>query len=121
MDEILAIKTEEAARAVFDQHVADLRPHFESDERAVDVARMNIGWCFGEGMDSDTKAMWRIACGAYHPVFGEMREWIAPEDAYEAGLRFSKLQGTSEERSQQIRRGFTLPTAWDRLSRDDDE
>lgn len=49
------------------------------------VARSNIGWCFGEGMDRDRIAMWHAVTGAAHPLFGVMD--VTPDGAYRAGLK----------------------------------
>ena len=34
------------------------------------VAKANIGWCFGEGMEAEKRAMWIKVCDASHPIFG---------------------------------------------------
>lgn len=48
------------------------------------VARVNIGWLFGEGMDGDRIAMWHTITGAAHPVFGTTLP--TPDEALAAGM-----------------------------------
>ena len=52
------------------------------------IARRNIGWCFGEGMEPSRITMWSNVCQAYHPVFGTSTP--TPKEAYEAGLALGK-------------------------------
>ncbi len=54
------------------------------------VAKQNIGWCFGEGMDPSMITMWSNVCQAYHPIFGTHTP--TPKEAYEAGLSLGKKQ-----------------------------
>lgn len=84
---------------------------------AEDIARQNIGWCFGEGMDLETRRMWRTACGAYHPALGTMDREFSFEELLKAGMDVAK-KGAAE-----VRKRFyhTIPTAWERLRRDDDD
>ncbi len=53
------------------------------------VAKVNIGWCFGEGMSPRRVEMWSKVCGAYHPVFGTTTN-IDPKEAFEAGIKVAR-------------------------------
>ena len=52
------------------------------------VAKSNIGWCFGEGMDDKMIEMWNKVTGASHPVFGSMTP--TPEEAFQAGMKLGE-------------------------------
>jgi len=52
------------------------------------VAKSNIGWCFGEGMDSKMIKMWNKVTGAAHPIFGAMTP--TPEEAFKAGMKLAR-------------------------------
>jgi len=52
------------------------------------VAKSNIGWCFGEGMDDKMIEMWNKVTGASHPVFGSMTP--TPEEAFQAGMKMGE-------------------------------
>lgn len=60
---------------------------------ADEVARSNIGWCFGEGMAAARRAMWREVCDAAHPVFGAMETSPTPEEALQAGIEMARAEG----------------------------
>jgi hypothetical protein len=59
----------------------------EGSENLTDeqVAKSNIGWCFGEGMSSKKIEMWNKVTGAVHPIFGTMIP--TPEEAVKAGMK----------------------------------
>jgi hypothetical protein len=70
---VLAIETLDEARAFYGEYFAYLRAKGYCDERAVTIARSNIGWCFGEGMTEVQVRMWHEVCGAEHPIFRDGR------------------------------------------------
>lgn len=96
---VLAVDDEEDARWYYAGYVAYLKrlPAERKSGRYIEeqVARMNIGWCFGEGMTDERIAMWRRVCGAYHPIFGAMEPGTRPsaEQAYDAGWRLAQMKG----------------------------
>lgn len=61
------------------------------------VAKSNIGWCFGEGMAPKEIAMWRKVCGASHPIFGSMTPLPSSEDAINAGLKAGQELRANQE------------------------
>ena len=90
---VFAVKTEEAAKKFFDSEMAGIQAQIDAGTwkcrcSAVEAARSNIGWCFGEGMSDDRIAMWVRACKASHPVFGTARP--SPQEAFEAGNRVGR-------------------------------
>ncbi len=87
IDEVLAIDSPLEARRFFEEYVAILeRARASLDRSAEEIARQNIGWCFGEGMPKERRAIWREACGAFHPNLGAMIEDMEPEAVLAAGL-----------------------------------
>lgn len=72
ISECLSIDNERDAKAFFKnqkayvQHQIDERT-WESKNNAEEATRMNIGFCFGEGMAPERIAMWKKATGAAHP------------------------------------------------------
>lgn len=58
---------------------------WQSQATAEQAAKANIGWCFGEGMNSKRIEMWNRVCGADHPVFG-LNLNVSPEEAIQAGI-----------------------------------
>jgi len=48
-----------------------------------EVIKLDIGWCFGEGMSPEMVQMWVEVCGARHPMFGQTLP--SPIDAIEMG------------------------------------
>jgi hypothetical protein len=81
---VLAIEEEADARRFFDGHVAWLEAQPERTLPALDMARANVGWCFGEGMTPEHVAMWHRLTGSAHPVFGTSKP--TPEQAFAAGM-----------------------------------
>lgn len=84
---VLRIDNPETAKAFFDEYVAWIPTHF-TDERvtksptgALDAARSNIGWCYGEGMKSERVAMWRQVTGSEHPI-GKIDQ-MTPEQIFD--------------------------------------
>ena len=116
--EVLNIHDVTAATAFFHEYVGQLRrmPDISATD-AEELARQNIGWCFGEGMSLETRRMWRTACGAYHPVLGTMDRQLTTEELFKAGMDVAK-RGVAA-----VRKRFypMIPTSWERLSRDDDD
>jgi hypothetical protein len=55
---------------------------------AIKIARSNIGWCFGEGMDKEKIAMWIKATQSSHPVFGTRIP--TSDQAFNAGKKIGK-------------------------------
>jgi len=85
--EVLAIDTPEKAKSFFEAHCAELAELFcETPKDATTAARCNIGWCFGEGMTKERRAMWREVCDAVHPFLGAMVEDLTAEEAIRAGI-----------------------------------
>ena len=72
---VLAIDNEDDAAKFYAGHVAHIqrtidKGEWNSSSTAEEGAKSNIGWCFGEGMSDERRAMWVKVCGASHPVFG---------------------------------------------------
>lgn len=88
---VMAIASDQDARLFYDGYLRylDLLPAEKRSQRYTpeEVAKGNIGWCFGEGMAPERIAMWVKACGAAHPVFGTFDPPPTPEEAFAAGLR----------------------------------
>lgn len=84
---VLGIDNADEARRFFDGYVAwmEALPEDQRDPKrtATDVARINIGWVFGEGMPEERQQMWADAVNATHPVFGAGMP--TPEGAFLAG------------------------------------
>lgn len=93
INRVLSIDNATAAGAFFAEEVANARQEAAarpdlveaarafSDADPETIVRCNIGFCFGEGMSKERRAMWREVCGASHPWFGDMVEDISPEEA----------------------------------------
>lgn len=62
----------------------------DSKHTPEEVAKSNIGWCFGEGMPQERIVMWRRVCGASHPVFGSMAIPPSPREAFQAGQKMAR-------------------------------
>lgn len=94
MGAIFAIDNPEDALCFYESYIAwmETLPAEDRSEQytTAQVARSNIGWCFGEGMDSDRIAMWNTVTGAAHPVFGTMTP--TPQEAFAAGLELGEQQ-----------------------------
>lgn len=88
---VLAIDDPETARDFYRGYLSYLinLPDAVPDRNVADIAKANIGWCFGEGMTDERRAMWREACGATHPVFGAMVTRPSPEDASACSVAFA--------------------------------
>lgn len=67
---ILDIDNIEDAVAFYEGYLEHMKGRSISGQTPESAARLNIGWCFGEGMDPTRIEMWVKACGASHPVFG---------------------------------------------------
>jgi hypothetical protein len=82
---VLAVEDEADARRFFDGYVAWLEAQPDRALPALDVARANVGWCFGEGMSPERVAMWHRLTGSAHPMFGTSMP--TPEQAFAAGMK----------------------------------
>jgi hypothetical protein len=88
---VLAVEDEADARRFFDGYVAWLEAQPDCTLPALDVARANVGWCFGEGMAPELVAMWHRLTGSAHPVFGTGKP--SPEQALAAGMNAARKRG----------------------------
>ena len=79
----MKIEDEETSKAFYEGCVEFYMDLGNSETYAEEVARSNIGWCFGEGMKPELIALWSKICGAAHPVFGTMTP--TSEEAFQAG------------------------------------
>ena len=66
---VLAIDNEDDAAEFYAGHVAHIqrtidKGEWNSSSTAEEGAKSNIGWCFGEGMSDERRAMWVKVCGA---------------------------------------------------------
>ena len=91
INEIMAIDNENDARTFFADYCAWLTTSpttkpYKSEE----VARANIGWCFGEGMKLERRNMWINVCAASHPVFGQTVPTF--DEALKAGMDWAKAK-----------------------------
>src|SRR4051812_10595757 len=88
---VLKIKNETDARDFFDGYMDHLKI-VESSDRALSIARSNIGWCFGEGMSPDKITMWRRVCEAAHPALRFSPEGNPPsaDECLQAGMELVK-------------------------------
>lgn len=87
---VLAIDNEQDAKSFYDWQVQWVQGQIDngtwkSDTTAEQAAKMNIGWCYGEGMSPDRVQMWVKVCDASHPIFGITTP--TAEQAFEAGRR----------------------------------
>lgn len=65
---VMEIDTDDDARLFYD---GSLSYYAENGaDNPAQVARANIGWCFGEGMAGERQRMWQRVCSAAHPIFG---------------------------------------------------
>ena len=87
VDAVMGIHDEETARAFYEGYVA-YEAHIPSRHTPEELVRSNIGWCFGEGMEPQDKAMWIRVCGASHPVFGQAD--VTFKEAFARGIRMGK-------------------------------
>lgn len=86
IDATMSIRDPEDAAAFYVGMVEYLNEQPDLDPRGAEyVAKANIGWCFGEGMYPELKAMWNDVTGATHPVF-DMSSPSATE-AFAAGMK----------------------------------
>jgi hypothetical protein len=93
---VLAVSNESDAKTLFDGEVSVIQGEIDAGrwahpQDAITAARMNIGWCFGEGMSQERCAMWNRVCGASHPIFGSQKP--TPEQAVAAGFAEAKRSG----------------------------
>lgn len=90
IEQVLAVESIEKARRFLDETVSDLRARGSTDPEA--DARANIGWCFGEGMRDERRAMWREHFGIVHPWLGPMVERPSPEEILRIGMEMGERQ-----------------------------
>jgi hypothetical protein len=90
---IMAIHDLDSAREFRDSYIKSIEddPRKQPGYTPQQLADANIGWCFGEGMSEEDRAMWR-SFGASHPVFGSMKENPTPEQALEAGMKAAQKE-----------------------------
>jgi hypothetical protein len=85
---VLSIGNKEEAAEFYQDLLQYISRQKELSDTPENIAKANIGWCFGEGMSEDRRAIWREVCGAAHPIFGSMKNMeVSPEEAFEAGRR----------------------------------
>ncbi len=89
---VLAISNEADAKLFYDGYLEWMTDHLEADSQYTpeQVAKANVGWCFGEGMAKDKVKMWRDVCDASHSVFGSMETPVTPEEAVAQGIKMGK-------------------------------
>lgn len=78
----------------FDRYVALLK-HQGNTANAEGMAKANIGWCFGYGMDEQRMKLWNSITGATHPVFGVTKP--TPEEAMQAGMKLGEQLRAKKE------------------------
>lgn len=86
---VFSVDNEKDAKEFYDGYVEYLKvelakkpdPHGMTAEQ---IARGNVGWCFGEGMQQKKVAMWS-KIGASHPVFGVSVP--TPTEAVDMGVK----------------------------------
>lgn len=88
MGAILAIDNEADAQEFYQTYVDWLEIQRDRTIPAQSVADAHIGWCFGEGMAEDRKAMWCKCTTASHPIFGRSKP--SPENALAAGIKHAQ-------------------------------
>lgn len=95
---VLAIRAADEARRFFLGYVTWLTKQERTERRSPEeIARANIGWCFGEGMHPRRIAMWVRASGATHPIFGARIP--TPKQAFQMGMQWGR------KRRQEAREG----------------
>src|SRR3990172_8666847 len=68
---VFSIKNEGDAKKFYRGYVEWLKDRHKTGDPAPEVvAKANVCWVFGEGMERSLIQMWIKACGAAHPVFG---------------------------------------------------
>ena len=90
MDAVFRIRNPEDAARFYRGYVEYLKTKVDLDPggSAEQIAKSNIGFCFGEGMPSKLIAMWIKVCGATHPVFGTTLP--TPEEAFRLGQKMGE-------------------------------
>ena len=87
---VFSIYTKEDALSFYEGYVKYLEKFPENKDKAGQIARSNIGWCFGEGMKPDLIRMWSEVCNASHPIFG--RVMPTAEEAFSLGAKQDSLK-----------------------------
>lgn len=82
---VMAIDNEADAQEFYQSYVEWLDQQPDRTQPARFVADANIGWCFGEGMSEERKAMWCKCTTATHPFFGRVNP--SPQEALDAGMK----------------------------------
>jgi hypothetical protein len=85
---VMAVTDEANAAKFYEGYLAYLEARPDREQPAEEVAKSNIGWCFGEGMKPEHRTMWQNVCNAEHPVFGARTP--TPEEAFDAGVAAGK-------------------------------
>ena len=83
VDAVLSVSSPKDATEFYEGYLEYLQVLGKSRGRAEEIAKSNIGWCFGEGMAPDRVEMWVETCQAYHPIFGSTIP--TAEEAYKTG------------------------------------
>lgn len=86
---VMKIDNDAEARLFFDGYLEWMREHIENkslDPR--EVCRLNVGWCFGEGMATDRVQMWQRVADAAHPMLTYDADGNGPgaREALRAGM-----------------------------------
>jgi hypothetical protein len=67
------------------EYLNDLPEEDKSNDYTMEqIAKANIGWCFGEGMAQNRIQMWNEVTLATHPFFGTITP--TPHEAFKAGV-----------------------------------
>ena len=97
---VMQITGSSLARRFYSGYLQWLRGRQDREATPEETARMNIGWCFGEGMSVEQQRMWNQVTGAEHPVFGmALASDKQPhfEDILEAGKRMGAAGDLMEQ------------------------
>ena len=92
MSAIKSIGNYEDAREFYEGYATWNEAHKPSPDypySGEEIAKANIGYCFGEGMASERIQMWREVTGAEHP-YGPGIENATPTELFEAGQRMAE-------------------------------
>jgi hypothetical protein len=67
---VMVIDNEQDAQEFYSSYIDWLSQQPDRKFPEQQIADMNIGWCFGEGMALDRQRMWHNCTHASHPIFG---------------------------------------------------
>ena len=94
---VLYIDNAEDAKAFYDGYLelmSELTDEQKDGYTPEQLAKLNIGWCFGEGMKTERVKMWHNITGAAHPVFDAMTP--TAEEAFAAGVKMGEEMNAKE-------------------------